>query len=142
MIKPADLKDGDVWNMLSASRDGDLERVKRLASRRPALIQCEYNYTPPIHFAVREGHTELVRYLLEQGVDPTYRTYPFQDSLLTMAQDREHHEIARLLLEMLSLRFPIAEGLSGFLDAARNGDLAQIRSELARDPDGSVAETV
>ena len=91
MIRPADLKDDDVWAMLRASRDGDFAQVKALASRRPALIRCEYNYTPPIHFAVREGHTEIVRYLLEQGADASsYRTYPFQDSLLTMAQDREH----------------------------------------------------
>jgi ankyrin repeat protein len=134
LIRPSDLRDEDIWGMLSASRDGDLKRVKALASRRPALLRCEYNYTPPIHFAVREGHTELVRYLLEQGIDLNYRTYPFRDSLLTMAQDREHHEIAELLLEVLSQRFPIVEGLSGFLDAARNGDLAQVQSELVRNP--------
>jgi ankyrin repeat protein len=134
MIRPADLKDEEVWTMLSASREGDLERVKALASRRSVLIRCEYNYTPPIHFAVREGHLPLVRYLLEQGADPTYRTYPFQDSLLTMARDRGHHEIAKLLLEILSARFPVVEGLSQFLDAARRGDLAHIQKELARDP--------
>jgi ankyrin repeat protein len=134
LIRPSDLTDEDVWSMLSAGVDGDLERVKALASRRPALLRCEYNYTPPIHFAVREGHTELVRYLLEQGIDLNYRTYPFQDPLLTMAQDREHHEIAGLLLDVLSKRFPIVEGLSGFLDAARNGDLAQVQSELERNP--------
>lgn len=134
MIRPAELKDEDVWTMLSASREGDLERVKALASRRPALIRCEYNYTPPIHFAVREGHLHLVRYLLEQGADPTYRTYPFQDSLLTMARDRGHHEIAELLLAILSARFPVVEGLSQFLELVRQGDLVRVQSELARDP--------
>ena len=94
MMRPTDLKDEDVWCMLRASWEGDLERVKALASRRPALIRREYNYTPPIHFAVREGHPELVRYLLDQGADPTHSTYPFRDSLLTMARDHEHDEIA------------------------------------------------
>lgn len=69
----------DAWSMFRAERDGDLERVKALASQFPGLARYEYNYTPPIHFAVREGHIELVRYLLEQGTDPTYRTYPFQE---------------------------------------------------------------
>src|SRR2546421_7114164 len=134
MIRPADLKDDDVWTMLCASRAGDLDRVKALGSSRPELLRCEYNYTPPIHFAIREGHLPVVRYLLEQGADPTYCTYPFQDSLLTMAQDREHHEVARFLLDLLSRRFPIVEGLADFLHAAQGGDLNHVQSTLARDP--------
>jgi ankyrin repeat protein len=117
MIQPVELKktlpmklhDGivstttEVWDMLVASRDGDLDRVKELTSRCPALITCQYNYTPPLHFAVREGHLPLARYLVERGaLDPTYVSYPFKDSLLTMAQDRGHNEIEQLLTESLS----------------------------------------
>jgi ankyrin repeat protein len=134
MIRPADLKDDDVWAMFCAGRAGDLDRVKALSSSRPELIRCEYNYTPPIHFAVREGHLPVVRYLLEQGADPTYRTYPFQDSLLTMARDREHHDVAQFLLDFLSLRFPVVEGLVNFLQAAQVGDLNRVQSMLVRDP--------
>ncbi|TMV45312.1 ankyrin repeat domain-containing protein [Paenibacillus mesophilus] len=79
MIRPVDLKDEDVWSIFEASWKGDLERVRALVSHRPTLIRCEYNYTPPIHFAVREGHLDIVCYLLEQGANLTYRTYPFQD---------------------------------------------------------------
>ena len=139
MIRPVDLKDDDVWTMFQASWTGDLDQVKGLVSRRRELALCEYNYTPPIHFAVREGHLELVRFLLEQGADPTYRTYPFQDTLLMMARDREHHEIAQLLLEILARKFPVTEGVAGFLDAARRGDLPRLQSELARDPSLAVA---
>ena len=113
--------------------------MKALVARRRELAIYEYNYTPPIHFAVREGHLEMVRFLLEQGADPTYRTYPFQDTLLMMARDREHHEIAQLLLEILARKFPVTEGVAGFLDAARRGDLPRLQSELARDPSLAVA---
>src|SRR5215467_9247740 len=134
MIHPADLKDDDVWEMLSASRAGDLDLVKALVSRRPELARCEYNYTPPIHFAAREGHLSLVRYLLDQGVDLNYKTYPFGDSLLTLARDREYNEIAELLLETLSRRFPVREGITALLEAAHKGDIASLKSNLASDP--------
>src|SRR4051812_38025013 len=135
MIRPRNLNDEDVWSMLCASRDGDIDRVKELVSRRPELVRCEYNYTPPLHFAVREGHVGIVRYLLDRDAyDPAYRTYPFGDSLLTMARDRDHHEIAALLLDLASRRFPVVDGLEAFLEAARSGDAARVHESLARDP--------
>ncbi len=106
--RPIKLHDGvvatttDVWNMLTASRDGELDRVKELAHRCPALLTCQYDYTAPLHLAVREGHLDLVRYLVEQGgMDPTYKTHPFLESLVMVADDRGHHEIAELLKQSL-----------------------------------------
>jgi ankyrin repeat protein len=56
-----------VWEILFASYQGNLEKVKTLVATCPDLIYAQYNYTPPIHFAVREGHLPLVKYLLENG---------------------------------------------------------------------------
>ena len=93
----------EVWEMLSASRDGDLDRVTRLIEQRPELSTCQHNYTPPLHFAVRERHLALVRALVERkALDPNYKTYPFGDSFLTMAQDRGYEEIARFLQDALA----------------------------------------
>jgi uncharacterized protein len=106
---PMELHDGvvstttDVWNMLVASRDGDLVRAQELANRCPALLTCQYDYTTPLHFAVCKGHFALVRYLVEQGaLDPTYLTHPFRDSLVTMAEDRDDDEIGRFLKQSLN----------------------------------------
>jgi uncharacterized protein len=103
---PVDLSNGEtsttteVWKILTASRDGDLETVKALTGKHPALAYAQYNYAPPIHFAVREGHQNLVNYLLQLGAhDPSYRTYPFLDSLTTIAGDRGFKEIASLLTD-------------------------------------------
>jgi uncharacterized protein len=107
--RPMRLHDGvvaattDVWNMLTAARDGDLRRVQAFAEQCPALLTCQYDYTCPLHLAVREGHPETVRYLVEQGgIDPNYRIHPFQESLLTCAEDRGYAEIAAFLRESIA----------------------------------------
>ena len=88
----------DVWSMLIASRDGHLDRVKGLLARSPRLLRAEYNYMPPVHLAVREGHVEIVRFLAERGgINPKYMTYPYNEPLLTVATDRGYEEIAGLL---------------------------------------------
>jgi ankyrin repeat protein len=113
MLLPDDLKDDlpmtiangvrtttlKVWGILKASYGGATEKVKAYINECPALSYAQYNYTPPIHFAVREGHADLVEYLLFQcgAHDPPYRTYPFLDSLETIATERGHNEIAAML---------------------------------------------
>jgi len=87
-----------VWKILRASYEGNLRMVKTLVEKCPELIYAQYNYTPPIHLAVREGHKDVVEYLLERGaLDPDYRIYPFLESLLTIAQDREYSTIVASL---------------------------------------------
>jgi ankyrin repeat protein len=137
--RPYTLPDGavvttdDVFRVFVAARAGDLDEVKSLVARVPALAVVEYNYTPPIHFAVREGHLALVEFLIDRGADiAAYRSYPFGDALLTMAEEREHDEVAALLRERLTRRFRLASGIQGIIDAARAGDLAAVRAELAR----------
>jgi len=109
--RPIKLHDGgvstttDVWNMLSASFDGDLDRVQALADRSPRLLTCQYDYTSPLHLAVREGHVEVVTFLVERGaLDPSYRTHPFLDPLLTVAEERGFTQITRILQQPVETR--------------------------------------
>jgi ankyrin repeat protein len=113
-----------VWNVLVASKNGNLEEVKHLAQGVPGLLYAQYNYTPPVHFAVREGHVELVKYFLNNGAhDPKYKTYPFSDSLQTIARDRNDHEIASLLDQYA--KDPSMQKYKG-----DNGEILYNRSEM------------
>ena len=69
MIKPPELA-SEVWDAICAAATGDAEALRRLLPRDPNLYRSGYWYTPPIHFAVREGHLEAVRVLLEAGAVP------------------------------------------------------------------------
>jgi len=123
-----------VWSMFLAAHAGDLSRVKSLEARHPGLARHEYNYTPPFHFAAREGHASLVRYLLELGADPAYQTYPFGETMLAFAEDREEAAVASVLREWLARRFQLVDGMKEIIEAARTGDLGRVQAELRRNP--------
>ncbi len=134
MIRLNDFRDDDLWKLFQECAAGDLEAVKRLVEARPDLATAEYNYTPAIHFAVREGRVEIARYLIDKGAKVAdYRSYPFQDSLLTIAEDREDAATIELLREIAARRYPVAPGFAAFLDAVRRGDGDAVRAALAQD---------
>ena len=86
--------------MLMACRDGLFDRVQALVTTWPSIVRSAYNYMPPLHLAVREGHLEIVRDLAGRGaVNPKYLTYPYQETLRTVALDRGYAEIAQVLDE-------------------------------------------
>jgi len=94
---------GAVWSMLSACHEGDADRVKELIAACPSLVRCDYNYMPPLHLAVREGHRALVGDLIERGAaNPNYLTYPYRDSLVVLARDRGEDAVAEMLEEAYS----------------------------------------
>ena len=61
--------------MITAAANGDAEALGRLVARDPSLSREGYFYTPPIHFAVREGHLSAVEILLEAGADSEWNGY-------------------------------------------------------------------
>jgi len=78
MIRPGELESDTgrvIWDTMMAAATGETPALQRLLERDPSLSRAQYFYTQPIHFAVRGGHLDAVRLLLETGADPEWNGY-------------------------------------------------------------------
>src|SRR5262245_58282377 len=99
LIKPPELntpRGEEIWAVITAAASGDTATLRRLVDRDPSLSQEGYFYTPPIHFAVREGHRAAVEILLEAGADSEWNGL-YGESLIEMAKERGYSDVADAL---------------------------------------------
>ena len=124
----------DVWQVLTAARAGDLAALRGALERDSSLVSASYWYMPPLHFAVREGHLEAVRLLVAAGADLTHRNALYgNDTLLQMAEDRGHRQVAGFLREALDRRLSSAGVRHAVHEAVAGGDAAGLTRLLAAD---------
>jgi hypothetical protein len=87
----------DAWALFKACATGDMARVKALLAKDRRLINAQiYYYQFPIHMAARAGHTEIVKLLLDEGVEPIS-----WGQALVVARERGHRQIERLILRAM-----------------------------------------
>jgi ankyrin repeat protein len=136
MIKPPDIED-DNWEIIVAAATGDAPKLRRLLDRNPTLGCRGYFHTPPIHFAVREGHAEIVRMLLDAGADSEWEGY-YGDSLIEMAKERGYEAVAAILEPVRDRHqraLPTETGANHPIHlAAETGDLQRVRDFLDAEP--------
>lgn len=120
----------DIWDILVASRSGNVPRVRDLLAKDPTLVNADYWYTPPIQFAVREGHIDVVKILVESGADTAHRSLDGSETLVDFAADRGHSHVVEYLRgvnpRMFSKDQPIHQ-------AVKLKDLARTREVLETD---------
>jgi ankyrin repeat protein len=156
MIQPESLKSDeyqhwsrgrgtDVWAMLRAAVDGDLDTIKALVAKDPNLIECEFAYFKPLHFAVRENRLDVVRFLLEQGADPMCGGLGFQPAYrprnpgnhqwpFDMARERGYTLVLALLESKLAEKHQIGAEGESLADMIRRRDPEQVRATLDAQP--------
>ncbi|MCG8467760.1 MAG: ankyrin repeat domain-containing protein [Gemmatimonadetes bacterium] len=130
----------DIWDAICAACDGETERLRAVLERDANLYRAEYWYAQPILFAVREGHAEAVRALLEAGADPSWSD-GLHDDLIVTARDRGFSVIAEILEEARATReatpTPGAPKTDGapIHAAVASGEVAAMESALEAAPE-------
>ena len=136
MLRPNDIDDV-TWEVLTAAYSGDVAAMRLLLAEDPKRSRDGYFYTPPIHFAVREGHLEIVRMLLDAGADSEWNGH-YGSSLIDLARERGHDAVAELLRETNARRGrtpPAATREDHPIHiAAQEGDVRRVRELLDADP--------
>ncbi len=62
-----------VQKLISAAAQGELERIRELYFEGVNIESSDYDGRTPLHLASANGHFEVVRYLLELGLDKTMK---------------------------------------------------------------------
>lgn len=90
--------DPEINPVLVASLHGDVDKVRELLSAGYSATDVHESGTDAVILAVREGHLEIVRILLEAGADPNRINPQSGTTPLRMAVQQTRTEIAELLL--------------------------------------------
>ncbi len=147
MIKPQDLNTTDViprvgargvdiWMLLTACERGDASAVASILRREPGLATVHY-HTDSIKIAVRGGHSDIVRLLLDHGASPSMSYDGSGYSGLRMAAERGHRECTTILTAALESRFRFEASRDrwpAIAKALEQGDVARAESLHAESP--------
>ncbi len=144
MLQPAELKSDqkllwspgrgtDVWALIQACTSGDLEGVRALIAKDPALARSHYDYRKPLYFAVRENRIDIVRFLLEHDRNPL--DLWVDDDPIEMARDRGYTEMEQLLAHTLETTFNASPKGEPVALSLRNHDLKQMNELLDAEPE-------
>jgi outer membrane protein assembly factor BamB len=93
-----DLQPRSAEGLFAAARAGDLAEARRLVESGIEVDAGNRYDETALSMAAGNDHSELVRYLLEQGADPDHRENFFQTAPLDRALSAGHFEVATLLL--------------------------------------------
>jgi RNA polymerase sigma factor (sigma-70 family) len=137
-----DDKSANIILMQNACKVGDLAVVTQLIERDVDLVNPGYAQPAPLKIAVREGHIELVEFLLENGALPEHIVhttfngfYPDEPGVLEIAEIRGFHEVADLVRQTFHVSHQIEPEGETLGEAVRSMNLHRIESLVTEKPD-------
>ncbi len=102
----------EVWPMLSASRAGDLNAVRKMVEGCPGLVHAEYNYTPAILAKTLNSSNEptQMRHAVAQLLEYRFR-FGQGGELLAMVADGPISAMRKEFLGHLAIGFIYTDGM-------------------------------
>ncbi|HMF18158.1 MAG TPA: ankyrin repeat domain-containing protein [Gemmataceae bacterium] len=120
----------DAWALFKACAAGDVPKVKALLAKDRRLVNAWFSYQLPIHLAVRAGHAEIVKLLLDQGANPGNDW----DQLRLAARERGHRQVEGVLQQAISKRYNYSPEFNELKEAIIARDSRKISAVLRRQP--------
>jgi ankyrin repeat protein len=143
-------------DLIAAAKRGDAAEVKSLIAKG-ANVNARTNYgATALHFAADRGHLEVIKALVEAGADVNAKDDFYKMPPLSMAMMRKHKDVIAYLQQAASAKKDAPQPAAapeapaqpkapakpadpalgeGLLDAARKGDVAAVKSLLAKGAD-------
>ncbi|PDY46389.1 ankyrin repeat domain-containing protein [Bacillus pseudomycoides] len=84
----------------NAIKLGDTHEVKRLIGNEKEILNTMTSFGTWLHVAAKKGHLEIVKYLIEKGIDIDARGGTFDASALNVAAGAGQLEIVKYLIEV------------------------------------------
>ncbi|SFH95583.1 MULTISPECIES: ankyrin repeat domain-containing protein [unclassified Bacillus (in: firmicutes)] len=84
----------------NAIKLGDINEVKQLIGNDTETLNTMTPFGTWLHVAAKNGHLEIVKYLIEKGIDIDARGGTFNASALNLAAGAGHFGIVKYLIEV------------------------------------------
>jgi ankyrin repeat protein len=126
----------DAWELFCAAANGDLKTVQKIVRAKPELMHQFVWYQSPLHYAVRENQIDVVRELLEAGINPAFSnfTYSSWQTLLPIAKSRGFEELHTLLVAEMKRRFNYDSGYEQLWKTIVANDANEVRRLIEANP--------
>jgi ankyrin repeat protein len=150
-MTPPDPRFSEIEALAEACKDGRFECARELLSRHAEVLNSpdydtRFTYPgsclwSPLGLAARNGHEELVRWLLERGANPVpfevaaqYHQQIYGDWTSEL-RERGHHAVARLIEDKVHERYGPALDEGNIRQAILEGNVDRMRALLDEKPE-------
>ena len=117
-----------------AAQTGDLTAVEAITRAQPQFAHTVSNGKQAIHHAAREGHADIVRFLLDHGANPKRVIYWEHLNAREIAEVNGHQHVVNVIDAWQRSRSPQTMSGNALCEAARTGDVKRVVELLEREP--------
>ena len=138
----ADVSDKNA-RLIQAAKDGNLSAVQAALSDGAEINARDKSGVPALMWAANNGHTQVVKLLLERRADVNVKKIDTGVTALMMASHEGHTEVVKLLLDKgADVNVKDTDGVTALWMASQKGHTEVVKLLLAQGADVNVKATI